>query len=339
MKAVVKPSPDEKVMLQDVPEPMPGPQDVVVEIKASGLCATDLDIAAGKMPIAHWPIILGHQAAGVVKAKGEKVNGNVAIGDRVVCTIDITCGACRYCRIGASNLCKDVKRMSMEYDGSHAEFIKVPACNVLSLPDNIPFEEGAVLLDAVASMYHCLVKLAHVRPGQKVVLLGIGGMGIQGIQIAHMCGASVLVTSRQDKRLRFARELGAEVTVNTRRDDLVQAVSDFTAGEGADVVVDSIGLSWTMEKAVELLRRGGKAMIIGLKEPSFSAPYLNMCVQEKQIIGSRSSTKQDVAEVIELVKIGKLKPVVSQRFPLNQFNLAFTALGNDRILGRGVLVP
>lgn len=338
MRAVLMRGPKEAPHLEEVPKPEVGPEEALIQIKASGLCASDLAIVEGRMPIQTWPLVLGHQAAGVVAAVGEKVQ-SIKVGDRVVSTTDITCGDCHYCRKGRPNLCRNLKRLGFEMNGSDAEYVKAPQGSVVPLPAEIPFDQGAILTDALASMYHCIVKQAQVRPGEKVVLLGIGGMGMQGVQIAHLCGATVLCTSRQDRRLEFALQLGAEATVNTAREDLASAVRAFTYGEGADVVVDSIGASWTMQLAVELLRPGGRAMVVGLMEPTFTAPYLNMCVQEKQIIGSRASTKQDVIDVIGQVKAGKLNPIVSQSFPLDQFQLAFETLGKGEILARGVLIP
>jgi D-arabinose 1-dehydrogenase-like Zn-dependent alcohol dehydrogenase len=215
----------------------------------------------------------------------------------------------------------------------------VPEDNVLKLAEDIPFDQGAICVDAVASMYHALVTQAKVKPGDKVVLLGIGGMGIQAIEIAHLAGASVLATSRQDKRLDFARKLGADVLVNVTRQDLAREVTAFTSGEGADIVLESIGAADTMRQAIELVHPGGKIIAIGLIDPEFRAPHLNLVLREVQIIGSRLATKQEVTSVLDLVAADRLHPTVAASYPLSDFKAGFKALERGEILGRGVLMP
>ena len=162
-----------QVKIQNVPDPEPGPGQVLVKIEVSGLCTTDRDLITGHTPIVEYPRILGHQAAGKVATLGTGVT-EFETGDRVVSTIDIVCGDCSYCRKGRSNLCKKLKRIGFERDGSHAEYVLVPAANLVHLPETIPFDQGSILADAVASMYHALVTRAKMKAGDKVVLLGIG---------------------------------------------------------------------------------------------------------------------------------------------------------------------
>ncbi|MFC1938717.1 alcohol dehydrogenase catalytic domain-containing protein [Chloroflexota bacterium] len=338
MKAVVWDGPSEGVSLKVVPVPKAAPGEIVIEVKASGLCRSDLAIIKGQLPVTKWPLVLGHQTAGIVSGVGDNV-GAFRLGDRVVATPDITCSHCNYCLIGRSNLCRNLTRLGFERDGSHAEFVVTAENSVIRLPDNVSFEQGAVSVDAVASMYHALIGLAQVKPGDKVVLLGIGGMGIQAIDIAHIAGASVLVTSRNSKRLDFAKQLGADILVNTTTDDLTKEVMNFTSGEGADVVVNSIGARDTMKQALEFIRPGGKILAIGMIDPEFVMPQYQMVMREVEIIASRLATKLDMIKVLNLIAGGKLHPAVTASYPLTEFQKGFEALERGEIMGRGVLIP
>lgn len=338
MKAVVWNGPNTSLELQNIPVPEPDPEEIVIKVKASGLCGSDLSIAKGRMPLKTWPLVLGHQAAGIVHEVGARVK-TFKVGDRVVCTPDITCGMCPYCRIGRTNLCRFLRRIGFEINGSDAEYVLTAERSVITLPDSIDFDQGAIAVDAVASMYHALFVQAQARPGNKIILLGIGGMGIQAIEMAHLCGATVLATSRNDKRLDFAKKLGADVLVNTTKQDISAEAAKFTSGEGADIVIDSIGGSGTMKHAIELLRPGGKIMVIGLMEPEFTLPYMKMVMLEAEVIGSRAATKQDVIDTLNLIAAKKLHPVVTDRYPLSDFRAGFEALEKGKIFGRGVLIP
>jgi 2-desacetyl-2-hydroxyethyl bacteriochlorophyllide A dehydrogenase len=324
--------------IQDLHEPQPGPGQVLVKIEASGLCTTDRDLITGHTPIAQLPRILGHQGAGKVETLGEGVY-DFNVGDRVVSTIDVVCGDCPYCRRGRPNLCQNLKRIGFELDGSHAEYAVIPQANLIHLPDTVPFDQGCILADAVASMYHALVVRGQMKAGDKVVLLGIGGVGIQGVQIARLGGAEVLVTSRQRARLESALQLGANYAVNPEKEDVMQAVSEFTGGEGADIVMDAIGLENTVQMGVEMARPGGKIILFGNIQPTFTASFTDIFMPEKDILGSRANTKEALLAVTDLVADGKLAPLVSRQFPLSDFQKAIAEIDNNTLVGRAVFIP
>ena len=323
--------------IQDVPAPEPGPGQALVKIEASGLCTTDFDMITGHTPIAELPRILGHQASGKVAALGAGVT-DFKVGDRVVSTIDVVCGDCPYCRRGRPNLCKKLKRIGFELDGSHAEYLVVPQANLIHLPDSIPFDQGSILADAVASMYHALVVRGQMKIGDNVVLLGIGGVGIQGVQLARLSGARVLVTSRQSARLKGAMEFGANRAVNPEQEDVMQAVADFTDGEGADIVVDAVGLENSIQMGVEMARPGGKIIVFGNIHPSFTARFSDIFMYEKDLLGARANNKEDLVAVTALVADGKITPLVSRQFPLSDFHKALGEIENNTLVGRAVFV-
>ena len=181
-------------------EPLPGPGDVLLRVRASGLCGTDLHLLTGRQCLGDLPRIIGHEFAGDVAKLGEGVT-NWRPCDRVTAAIDVLCDSCRYCRSGETQLCTSMQRIGFERDGGHADYVAVPAANLVALPDHISYEVAAILPDAVACMYHCLIHLGRVGPGQRVLILGVGGLGIHGVQIARLAGADVITTSRQPERL------------------------------------------------------------------------------------------------------------------------------------------
>lgn len=324
--------------IKDVPQPEPGRGQVLVQVKASGLCTTDYDLITGHMPLLAYPRILGHQAAGTIAAVGEGVTG-FRTGDRIVAAIDDICGDCPYCRRGRPNLCQNLQRIGFELDGSHAEYVLVSADSLVPLPESIPFSEASILADAVASMYHALVVRGGMQVGDKVVLYGIGGVGIQGIQIVRLGGADVLVTSRQQPRLDMALELGANRAINPLETDVLEAVDEFTAGQGADLVVDGIGLQDSIQLCVEMLRPGGKVILFGNIEATFTANFADIFAPEKDILGSRANDKEDLMAVTELVAEGKIKSLVAREFPLADFGQALAEIEKGSFVGRAVILP
>jgi propanol-preferring alcohol dehydrogenase len=243
---------------------------------------------------------------------------------------------CPQCRQGRSNICRSLKRIGFEIDGTHAEFLVVPEANLVRLPDVIPFDGGCILADAVASVYHALVGRAKLRVGDRVVLLGIGGVSIHGVQIARMCGAEVLATSRQPARMQKALEMGAARVVNPETEDLPKAVFDFTSGEGADVILDAIGLENSIRQAIDMLRPGGKVIAFGNIEATFSVGFTDLFLREKDILGVRANTKDDLVAVTALAAAGKLTPLVSRHFHLKDFDLAVRELESNNLVGRAV---
>ena len=162
---------------------------------------------------------------------------------------------------------------------------------------------------------------------------------MQGVQLLKLMGARVLVTSRQDERLDFARSQGADAAVNTGRQDLLRAVLDFSDGEGVDCVFDTTGLSTSIQQSLELVRPGGKVAVVGYQDPTFVVKYEPLVIKEKEIVGCRSSTIQDVVELVRLAGEGRIKPVVTRQFPLAQVNEGLAQLSAGSIIGRAVLLP
>ncbi len=314
------------------PVPKAGPGEALVRVRASGLCSTDIHLLSGRQPLGELPRIVGHELAGDVIALGEGVS-QWRMGDRVTAAIDVTCGHCRHCLAGDTQLCRAMKRIGFERDGGHTEVVAVPAANLVAVPAGISYEAAAILPDAVACMYHSLIHQGGVGIGQRVLILGVGGLGIHGVQIAKSAGAEVLATSRQPQRLALAERYGA-VGVNTARESLKDVVADFTDGEGVDVVADNIGTRESVLQGLSVLRPGGKFLVVAYLDESFEVPSIPLFKTEQQIIGCRGSTRQDLIDVVRLVAGGQLMPVLGASYALQDIAQAVARLESGDLVGR-----
>jgi len=319
----------------EYPRPEPRANEVLVEVKASGLCSTDLHLLEGRVDLGQLPRIPGHETAGEILELGPDVSG-WEVGERVTVAIDVTCKSCVHCLTGQTQRCPNKVRIGFERNGGHAQFVAVPADNLVSLPDNLSYTEASILPDAVACMYHCLIAQGEVGINQKVVVLGVGGLGIHGVQIARLAGAEVLATSRRAHRLQIAREYGA-LPVDPTRQDLRRAVRDFTQGAGADVVADCIGTQASLRQGLDLLRPGGKLLVIAYIDEEFIVPSIPLFATEMEIIGCRGSTRQELIEVVDLVARGRLRSVIGAEYPLSKIDQAVACLNAGEMVGRIVL--
>jgi 2-desacetyl-2-hydroxyethyl bacteriochlorophyllide A dehydrogenase len=314
------------------PVPRPGPGEALVRVRASGLCSTDLHLLSGRQPLGQLPRIVGHELAGDVVELGEGVT-QWRTGDRVTAAIDVTCGRCRHCLGGQTQRCRAMTRIGFERDGGHADYVAVPAANLVALPAEISYEAAAILPDAVACMYHSLIHQGGVGIGQRIAILGVGGLGIHGVQIARSAGAEVLATSRQPQRVALAERYGAR-GINTAHESLDAAVARFTDGEGVDVVVDNIGTRASLREGLALLRPGGKLLVVAYLDETFEVPSLPLFKTELEIIGCRGSTRQDLIDVVRLVRTGQVTPVLGASYPLAEIQAAAARLESGDLVGR-----
>lgn len=338
MKAAVLEQFHQPLRLSNVSCPVPGPGEALVKVMASGLCGSDLHIQEGKIRSVPLPHIPGHEMAGVIEALGPECS-RVQAGDRVVSAIDLTCGICRYCRAGRPNLCRELKRIGFERNGSHAEYIAVPETMLYPIGPEMPWEKAAVIPDAVSCMLHAVKDQADCRAGDRACFLGIGGLGLQGVQIARHIGAEIYCTSRQDSKLEIAAGLGAHYCLNTKKVDLEQTVFRLTDGEMCDVVFDNIGIEASIQEALRIVRPGGKVIVVGYIDKEFRANYQDMMMNEKEIVGARASTPENLVEAISLVNQGVIDPYVFDVRPLDEINEAMERLRQGGSLGRTVLIP
>lgn len=325
----------------EIEVPPLGPSEVLVRVRACGVCGTDVKIRDGQIPapIVTLPHVPGHEIAGEVAAVGEKVTEFQA-GDRVVVYLYITCGECVHCRSGRENLCLNLKRVGFEVRGGFAEYVVVPARQLLRISENVSYEEAAVLTDAVVVPYHAIRQQAKIQVGDTVLIVGIGGLGIHAVQIAKLAGARVIAADVVDEKLAMAEELGADHVINPLTCDPVKEVRELTDGIGVDAVIENVGspesLAWTLPAT----KNGGKLVLVGYAPGKpFLCNSMDMHYHEWEIIGSRLSTKQDLADVVQLLNRGLIKPWVTKTFPLTEVNEALEQLAQNAVFGRAVLIP
>lgn len=340
MRAMVLERFGEPLQLREVAVPEPAPGAVLVKVAACGLCGSDLEIAAGKLKGPQVPLIMGHEPAGTVAALGPGVT-NVSVGDHVVVALYVTCGQCDYCRTNRDNLCTDlVGRPGFELDGAFAEYLTVPARNLFPISAEVPLEQVAALSDGVATSWHVVRRQVAVAPGQTVVVLGVGGLGIHATQVAGLSGARVIAVDVAAEKLALAQRLGAAVGLNPRQVDVPGAVLELTGGMGADAVIDFVASPDTVRLGLQLLRRGGVLALVGLA-PGRPAVVdtVDVVLSEKRIVGSRTSSKQDLVEAIRLVEQGRITPIIGRRYRLEEANEALAALQRGEAVGRFIVKP
>ena len=275
--------------------------------------------------------------AGVIAAVGEGVDP-ARIGEHISAAIDIVCGECEFCRTGRTNLCRSLVRIGFERDGSHEEYCVIPAKNAFKVDPTIPFEEITGIPDAVGCMYNGLKNQAKLGIGQTLLILGVGGLGMNAIQIAKLMGATVYATSRKADKLEVAKQMGADAVIDTSCEDLRTRVTELTNGRGVDVVLDNIGLEWSVNEGVYMVRPGGKVLVCGYISEDFKVNYQEVMKFEKEILGMRGMTRQDMAEVVELVNQRKIVPYVYKTVPFEQINEALGLLRDGKTKGRVVLL-
>ncbi|RJQ09445.1 MAG: zinc-binding dehydrogenase [Bacillota bacterium] len=325
--------------LEERPVPEPGPGEAVIRVRACGLCGTDLKIAAGKLPGTRVPVTMGHEPAGEVVAVGSGVR-NVTVGDHVLAHFYVTCGLCEYCRTDRESICRNLLgRVGFEIDGGYADYLRLPATSFLRLAPGIGFEEGAILGDAVGTAFHALYRRGHLRPGETVLVMGVGGVGLHVVQVARALGARTVAVDLSPAKLELACAHGADHALRYGG-HYVEQVRDALGGEGPHLIVETVGRPETVEANLRVLRPGGRLVIVGyLPGSTFRVDPLAALLDEVSVVGSRACTKDDLGSVMSLVSRGAVKPVITRRFPLEQVNEAFSELAADRILGRAVVVP
>lgn len=341
MKAAVFSGPDRPLVIEEVPVPQIGPAEILVKVASCGVCHTDLHYLDHGVPTFKAPpLILGHEASGTVAAVGEGVT-TFKEGDRVLLPAVMTCGSCFFCRTGRENICTNLQMFGNHVDGSFAEYVKAPAREAFPLPEEIPLIEGAVIADAVSTPYHAVKNRARVRPGEFVLVLGCGGVGINVVQLAVVAGGLVIAADLSEERLTAARRFGAIETIHPPSVEGVwKEVRRITRGVGADVAFEVVGKAETIEEAFGAVRPGGRLCVVGYSPGAVSLNAARLMFREIEVIGSLGCRPGDYPNLIELVRRGKVEilPLVSHRFPLLEIESAFATLRRGDGL-RVVVVP
>jgi NADPH:quinone reductase-like Zn-dependent oxidoreductase len=312
------------LVLEEAPDPIAGPGEVLIRVRASALNHLDVWIRKG-LPSVPKPRILGADGAGVVEALGEGVSG-FEPGQRVVINPGIEAAD------GAIHV------VGEHGDGTNAELIAVPATNVYPIPEGLSFEDAAAFPLVFETAYRMLVTRARLQEGEWVLLWGIGsGVSTAGLAIARALGARTIVTSSSDAKLERARDLGADVTVNHADGDVKAAVKEATAGHGADIVVDHVGEA-TWRTSLDVAARDGRIAVCGATSgPNPPAALHRVWWKQLTILGSSMGTKADFEGAYDLIASGRARPVVDEVVPLSEIRAAHARLEAGEQLGKIVL--
>jgi L-iditol 2-dehydrogenase len=306
--------------LADLPVPVCGPAEVLVQVAACGICGSDVHGFDGSSGRRIPPIVMGHEAAGIVAAVGSNVR-TVSPGDRVTFDSTVYCARCEFCLRGDINLCENRQVVGVscgEYrrPGAFAEYIAVPETIVYRLPDSLSFADAA-MLEAVSVALHA-VKLSDIQGGETALVIGAGMIGLLTLQAARAAGCSrVFIADVDATRLQMAASLGAEETLHASEADLVREILRLTDGRGADIVLEAVGRNETVVTAIDCARKGGTVTLIGNIAPQVTIPLQRVVTRQIRLQGSCASAGE-YPEAIELVSSGRIKvaPLISAVAPL-----------------------
>ncbi len=365
MKAVVLQQVGGPLVVVDLPRPAPRAGEVLIRVRACGVCHTDLHVIKGEVAFP-TPCVLGHEISGTVAALGLGVSEpRIAVGQRVVASFIMPCGSCSFCARGRDDLCEtffafnrlrgtlydgetrlrapDGSPIWMYSMGGLAEYAVVPATDVFPLPDELPLEESAVLGCAVFTAYGAARHGADLRAGESVAIVATGGVGSNLIQIARVFGAApIIAVDVRAEKLAAARELGATDVVDGAIEDVVERVRALTDGRGVDVAFEALGRAETFAQALSLVRDGGRAVIVGIAPTGVTAPVeISRLVRRGiRIVGSYGArTRTDLPAVVALARRGAIGVgrTITRRYRLEQADEAYRALAAGEIVGRAIV--
>ncbi|MBI4787400.1 MAG: zinc-binding dehydrogenase [Chloroflexi bacterium] len=328
----------DKLQIVDLPKPVIGPDDVLIAVKATALNRLDLFVRNGspalKLPMPHIP---GSDGAGIIAEIGANVRG-LQVGQPVTINPGLSCGRCDFCLAGEQSLCGEFKILGEHVTGAAAEFVCVPAVNVLPIPNGFSFELAAAAPLVFLTAWRALISRARLRAGEDVLVIGAGaGTATAAIQIAKYAGARVFATSSSDEKLQMAKEIGADELINYKTQEWDRELFVQTGKRGVDVVFESVGAA-TWLKSIRSLKRGGRVVVIGATtgpHPQEELAYIFW--KQIDILGSTMSSQSEFRDVMKLVLSGKLKPVIDSVFPLERARDAHARLESGEQFGKIVM--
>ena len=329
----------DKLIYGDRLEPEIAPGEVMIRVRASALNHLDLNLRDGKSYNGELPRTLGCDIAGEITAISPDANTSLKVGDRVILNNRITCGVCDNCMIGLDQSCANGKRIGVDLDGGHAEFVTAPAQNAHVIPDAMDFNEAATLPIAAHTVWHCLMTQAQMKPWDTVLVQAAGsGVGSMAIQMAKMVGARVITTAGSQWKLDKAKEWGADEVINYRDSpNFSQRVKELTGGQGVDVVFDCVGADIWNENLLSMAPRG-RLVITGVT--SGTQVDMNLALLHNrplQLMGSGGRSNRTFAEFMKVVHHGSLRGIVANVFPLDNVAGAHQAMEERDFYGKLVI--
>jgi alcohol dehydrogenase, propanol-preferring len=343
--------PNESLQIQQLETPKPKGSQVLVKVNSSGVCHSDIHLWQGGYEGpggqflkttdrgVKYPLTPGHEIAGTVESMGEEAEG-FSKNQNVIVFPWIGEGLCPACRIGQENLCDKPRSLGIYTDGGYAEYVLVPSYKYLvKLDEDMDLDASATLSCSALTAYGA-VRNAVLNPYDNLVVVGAGGLGLMAMQLAKsITGSKIIAMDLDDNKLDVAKKNGADNTINSKKEDPVKAIMELTDKMGADAIIDFVNASKTVETDMQLLRRRGKLVLVGLFGGELKLSLVSMPTRAYKIIGSYTGSISEMVELVSLAKRGVIKPVVSERFKLNQATEALTKLKDGKIIGRGVINP
>ena len=351
MKAARIVKPNESLEVQQLETPKPRGSQVLIRVESSGVCHSDIHLWEGGYEGpggqllkttergVKYPLTPGHEIAGIVDSLGEEAEGFTK-KDKVLVYPWIGEGLCPACRIGQENLCDKPRSLGVYTDGGYAEYVLVPSYKYLLKIDEQMETNASATLSCSALTAYGAVKNTSLKPDDNVVIVGAGGLGLMAMQLAKATGgAKIIAMDLDDEKLGAAKKNGADNVINSKKEDPVKAVMELTDKMGADAVIDFVNASKTVEADMQFLRRRAKLVLVGLFGGELKLSLVSMPTRAYRLIGSYTGTLSDMVELVSLARRGVIKPLVSNRFKLDQATEALTMLKEGKIIGRGVINP
>ena len=320
-----------EIQFKEIAKPFVRPDEVLIQVKRIGVCGSDIHVWHGLHPYTNYPVVQGHEVSGLVASAGDNVKGQFSIGDKVVFMPQVTCGVCYPCRNGMEHICDDLKVMGFQSPGAAQEYFAVPADKVLTLPNTISLDAGA-LIEPISVAVHAIGRSGGVQ-GKKVVVLGAGNIGNLVGQVALASGASsLLITDISEYKLDKARQCGLFHAVNSSKIRILDSILAVMGPDKADVIFECVGVQQTIHEAIQNARKGSKIVVVGVYG---ARPEVDMgLVQDREltVIGTLMYQKSDYQRAIDLVANGKLKlsGMVTHRFPFQQYEAAYELIDSLR---------
>jgi len=352
MKAAQIITPKQPLEIHQLETPKPKGSQVLIKVQSSGVCHSDIHLWEGGYEGPHglflkttdrgvkYPLTPGHEIAGTIESLGDQAEA-FSKNDKVLVYPWIGEGLCPACRVGDENLCDKPRSLGVYVDGGYAQYVLVPSYKYLvKINDRIDMDAAATLSCSALTAYGA-VKNANLKPDDNVVIVGAGGLGLMAMQLAKaVTGARIIAMDIGDDKLKAAKEDGgANDIVNSKKEDPAKAILELTDKLGADAVIDFVNASKTVEADMQFLRRRASVVLVGLFGGELKLSLVSMPTRAYRLIGSYTGSLNDLAELVSLAKRGVIKPVVSNRFKLDQATEALTMLKEGKILGRGVINP
>jgi len=341
---------NEPLEIQELSTPKPRGSQVLIKVQSSGVCHSDIHLWEGGYEGVggqfikttdrgvKYPLTPGHEVAGFVENVGEDVEGFVK-NEKVLVFPWMGEGLCQACRVGKENLCDKPRSLGIYNEGGYAEYLLVPSYKYLVKLGDLDTDTSAPLSCSALTAYGA-VKNAQLNPNDNVVIVGTGGLGLMAIQLAKATtGSKIIAMDIDDNKLQVAKQNGADFIINSKKEDPIKAVKELTDNLGADAVLDFVNASKTVETDMLILRRRAKVVLVGLFGGELQLNLVTMPTRAYKIIGSYTGSIHDLVELVSLARRGVIKPVISNRFKLNQATEALQMLKEGKVVGRGIINP